>query len=93
MYARAALGWALIFLGFRGRSSAGEHLLCKQGVVGSNPTVSMVLFFRAGLRLCPGARRKLHDEIAADLVQWTRKVAGCLTGESDWLVGFKCVNC
>ena len=25
----------------RGRSSVGEHLLCKQGVVGSNPTVSM----------------------------------------------------
>ena len=25
----------------RGRSSAGEHLLCKQGVVGSIPTVSM----------------------------------------------------
>ena len=25
----------------RGRSSVGEHLLCKQGVVGSNPTVSI----------------------------------------------------
>jgi hypothetical protein len=24
----------------RGRSSVGEHLLCKQGVAGSNPAVS-----------------------------------------------------
>jgi hypothetical protein len=39
----ALLGLALsgLFLIGRGRSSVGEHLLCKQGVVGSNPTVSM----------------------------------------------------
>ncbi len=29
---------------FWGRSSAGEHLLCKQGVVGSNPIASTNFF-------------------------------------------------
>ena len=36
-----------------GRSSVGEHLLCKQGVTGSNPVVSTnpKLLSRKGFRL------------------------------------------
>ena len=45
----SCLGWSLTTglvdavegVPVRGRSSAGERLLCKQGVVGSNPIASM----------------------------------------------------
>ena len=41
---RALAAWLVVWPPAvpRGRSSVGEHLLCKQGVVGSNPTVSSV---------------------------------------------------
>ena len=69
-----------------GRSSVGEHLLCKQGVAGSNPAVSTKTNHDKGLRAIgphespPDSPEKadvppLADAIAAFLI--SRQVANC----------------
>lgn len=65
-----------------GRSSAGEHLLCTQGVRGSNPLVSTKPHLERGFAISPPPKsaekaeaHPLHE--AADAFLLTKRVAGC----------------
>ncbi len=77
-----------------GRSSAGEHLLCTQGVRGSNPLVSTTPHLERGFAISPplesGRKSRgspLHE--AADAFLLSKRVAGCteatLGGYAWWL--------
>jgi hypothetical protein len=52
-----------------GLAQLGEHLLCKQGVVGSIPSTSTKNPYRSGV----APRRRRHDAIAV----WFFKTIGC----------------
>ena len=58
-----------------GVAQLGEHLLCKQGVIGSNPFISTI-FFLDGEKEAKAYERRNGPEPEAQRIIWAHSSAG-----------------